>query len=677
MKDWSPETSVVVVEGEKSADALMQVGIPAVGTVTGAKVTPGPEALQALTGRDVVLWPDNDLPGREHMARIAERLRGVARSVRRFTWEDAPEKADAYDYLQEHSDAAALGAALAAAPPWEPASDGPLRPVIRTDGRFLRDITADAVAALVAANTPEPFIFRRGSALVRLRDGQAEPLHAAALGGILERVADFVKGEAGTPSRVGQPVVLDITTQPDLPLPELRGVCGVPVVLPGGRVLAQAGYDPDSGLYLDLRDLQDVRHDMSLADARCLLLDELLRDFPFDSDASRAHAVALLLQPFVRPMIAGPTPLYLIEAPARGTGKGLLADLVAVVSRGAPAHAMALPRDDDETEKRITSTLLAGYPLIILDNVTVLRAAPLAVVLTTTLWRGRRLGQSEIVSAPNTATWVATGNNPQLSDELTRRAVSIRLDAGVEAPEERTGWHHPDLLGWAESHRKDLVSACLAIVRHWLDAGCPEPSGVPTLGRFESWRAVMGGILQAVGIPGFLENRAGLRNRADASSQEWATFCAAWWEAHGSRPVTAGDLLAVAKDRGLLLDVWAGRSALGGQQRLGHALADRRDRVFGTFRVRAVGPARSGGAAYVLEQYQSAGGASKTLRTPQTPRGVPSDASEDAGFSASDPPKPRGDEPKPRGGSGTEAGVCRVFGVSGPGQPDAGGWEEV
>ena len=53
--------------------------------------------------------------------------------------------------------------------------------------------------------------------------------------------------------------------------------------------------------------------------------------------------------------------------------------------------------------------------------------------LTATQWRGRRLGKSEIVDVPNDATWVATGNNVELSDEIARRTIPIRLDPGVGA----------------------------------------------------------------------------------------------------------------------------------------------------------------------------------------------------------------------------------------------------
>ena len=114
-------------------------------------------------------------------------------------------------------------------------------------------------------------------------------------------------------------------------------------------------------------------------------------------------------------------------------------------------------------------------------------------MLTTTQWRGRRLGKSEIVEVPNDATWVATGNNVELSDELARRTVPIRLDPGVERPEQRTGFAHPELLSWVRAHRATLVSACLSIIQAWIHAGCPDGNATP--GSYESWARIMGGVL--------------------------------------------------------------------------------------------------------------------------------------------------------------------------------------
>jgi hypothetical protein len=87
-----------------------------------------------------------------------------------------------------------------------------------------------------------------------------------------------------------------------------------------------------------------VQANFSVAAAQQWLLEELLGDFPFVDTAGPAHTLAALFERFVRPLICGPTPLYLIDAPAQGTGKGLLADVVSRVVMGVSAPVMALTR---------------------------------------------------------------------------------------------------------------------------------------------------------------------------------------------------------------------------------------------------------------------------------------------------------------------------------------------
>lgn len=98
VKDIPPGADIYITEGEKAADALRERGLFALGTVTAATGTPGPGSLSVVQGRDVILWPDFDDVGQAHMNRIAERLRGVAASVRFARWGEQ-KKDDAADYF--------------------------------------------------------------------------------------------------------------------------------------------------------------------------------------------------------------------------------------------------------------------------------------------------------------------------------------------------------------------------------------------------------------------------------------------------------------------------------------------------------------------------------------------------------------------------------------------------
>lgn len=124
---------VVLVEGEKAAEAVRAAHHAGVATVCGAAVTPDAAVLEPLRGRDVILWPDADEPGRDHMARIAERLRGVACSLRWIAPRpDADCGEDAADLTTETIRAMVANAAAwsesAAAPPAErePSTDAEL-----------------------------------------------------------------------------------------------------------------------------------------------------------------------------------------------------------------------------------------------------------------------------------------------------------------------------------------------------------------------------------------------------------------------------------------------------------------------------------------------------------------------------------------------------------------------
>lgn len=93
-----PDSTVVITEGERAADAVRDAGYVAAGTVCGASSTPGEAVLGLFRDRHVVLWPDNDPVGMAHMSRISIRLEQLGvRSLRLVLWAGSPEHGDAAD----------------------------------------------------------------------------------------------------------------------------------------------------------------------------------------------------------------------------------------------------------------------------------------------------------------------------------------------------------------------------------------------------------------------------------------------------------------------------------------------------------------------------------------------------------------------------------------------------
>lgn len=182
---------------------------------------------------------------------------------------------------------------------------------ILISGRHMHDITTDALDALTQSNDPERFFCRAG-VLVRLREGGdrtwSEVLSPDATRGELDRAAWFVQFDRNglpKPARPPMDVVRDILTLPRLPFPELRGISHSPVLTEHG-ILASDGYDRSSGLYLSLGGLDGLLHDMSLDEAKSIILGELLGDFPFvdasPSPCSCSHSCDRPL--LVRPLSA-------------------------------------------------------------------------------------------------------------------------------------------------------------------------------------------------------------------------------------------------------------------------------------------------------------------------------------------------------------------------------------
>lgn len=96
---------VILVEGEKCADtlnaALKAAGVAAVATCNnGGAGHWGAEQSKWLTGAKVLLLPDNDEPGRNHVDNAARFLKGLAVCTKCVDLPDLPEKGDIADWLK-------------------------------------------------------------------------------------------------------------------------------------------------------------------------------------------------------------------------------------------------------------------------------------------------------------------------------------------------------------------------------------------------------------------------------------------------------------------------------------------------------------------------------------------------------------------------------------------------
>ena len=117
-----PMEFVFLVEGEKDADRLCAGGLVATCSPMGAGKWRD-EYAKALTGRNVVIIPDNDDPGRSHAQAQTRSLRGKAATVKMITLSGLPEKGDVSDWLSLGGTIETLRAMVEATPEWKPEAE--------------------------------------------------------------------------------------------------------------------------------------------------------------------------------------------------------------------------------------------------------------------------------------------------------------------------------------------------------------------------------------------------------------------------------------------------------------------------------------------------------------------------------------------------------------------------
>jgi hypothetical protein len=117
------------------------------------------------------------------------------------------------------------------------------------------------------------------------------------------------------------------------------------------------------------------------------------------------------------------------------------------------------------------------------------------------------------------------------------------------------------------------MGAALTLVQAWVAAG--RPKGEATLGKFETWAQVIGGILQVAEVPGFLVREDDGYESADPETSPFSEFVAIWAEKFGDQEITAGQLLPFAEK----LNLGSG-SPQSQCIRLGKLLAEQRGQSF-------------------------------------------------------------------------------------------------
>lgn len=555
--EW-PEAgdSVFVVEGCKDAAALRDWALRnnVLCKVIGLATCEMNKKYAVLFDQcDVVFIPDLDSGGEVGSNKSASRVRGKARTVRiaRLPGEFRQKDGDGIREVLAKADGdEGLSAAIKEAKIWAPeqlenslSGNTDIKPKIYCshDEKATNDL-------IIAELAKDQTIFQRGGSLVRIihesavapgikRPATAPSIQQTPEASVREAISANVtlldrRADEIVQIRVPHHVSKAIHSRGEWPgVSKLEAVVTYPVLRADGSVAKEPGYDSATGLYLHIpRNMLVMPESPTLAHAQLAirLLSDLVSDFPFEKPAHRSAWLAYILTPLARFAFNGPTPLFMVDANTRGSGKTLISETGSQIVTGSDFARLAPCRDDDEMRKRITAIAMRGDPLILLDNVVGELGTPsLDAALTSTAWTDRILGQTSQVTIPLYATWVATGNNIILAADTTRRVCHIRLSSSEERPEERTGFQHADILAYVRSNRSTLLSAAMTILTAYYKAGRPAQAMKPW-GSFEGWSNIVRAALIWAGEPDPGETRDELAAISDTGTSLLNDLITGW-----------------------------------------------------------------------------------------------------------------------------------------------------
>ena len=177
-----------------------------------------------------------------------------------------------------------------------------------------------------------------------------------------------------------------------------------------------------------------------------------------------AALVACLLTGMSHPVLPE-KPVFCVKAPQRGSGKTTLVNMIVrpITRRSAVAASWSV--NEEERRKAFFAVAREGHGILMIDNIprgTVIRDATIERFATSAEVRDRVLGESR-TEAVRSPVVVLTGNALQMGGDSGSRTLTIELTADRPDPENRE-FKHPDILGWCDRNRAQILKAALTIL---------------------------------------------------------------------------------------------------------------------------------------------------------------------------------------------------------------------
>lgn len=368
----------------------------------------------------------------------------------------------------------------------------------------------------------------------------------------------------------------------------LTGLAHQPFFDDQGALVTRPGYHAATGR-LGVFDANAFRFGdftREAAEQALALLNGLLDEFAFETEADRAATLSAMLTGAVRPSLRT-APASHIRAPEYGSGKSYLADLIALFAGPSGAMKVSYPSDAAEATKAMLAVLLGGPASVCFDDMTH-DWNPHGVVnraLTSETITDRVLGVSQVATVSTRTLFLGTGNNVGPAGDLLRRVVTIRMDHGEARPAEKAYKGNP--VRDVRHNRGLYVASALTIIGAWRAAGSPR-TDCKALAGFDDWSDACRQPLLWLGLPD--PATAVFEAMAADETRDWtAALFEAWFRLFGDRPTTVRKAIKGANET--LRDAFDDCGLLDGEKvnarRLGWFLKRAQNRLAGGYRLEA------------------------------------------------------------------------------------------
>lgn len=466
LSDWINSTFVCIVEGEKDADTLNDLGIPATTNCGGADKW-RPEYAEKFQGKNVVIIRDNDESGEKHADRVARELKDSAKRIVVICPSKLP-KGDVTDWIQKEGGT----------------TEKLIEIIQRAPALNLAEL--EGIDPLVtAAKEANRFDFSNFTESKEQIGAQTKTVrHPRQINAIIE---DIHKRFMGFPRRVGGSKFMFDHDRESHKIVHIHAADELFAWIGrkskrkvawaiGDAMVTKAeifkGLAAEAHTYEAVSNVPDWPRRDDVYYAHPPLPDpspgfhyfhDLVEFFNPASDAYRTMLKAFICAPLW--YINGiPRPGWIIDSEdGAGTGKTTLVELVAKLYMGSPirTNKQELKTNVTEIIKRLVSTEGRLSRILLADNITGdFHCAELSDFMTAESISGKApYGRGEEIR-PNNLTYVITANSATVDNDLSDRCFFIK----VCKPKRSGNWKR-EVLEYIEKYRYNIIADIMGMLQ--------------------------------------------------------------------------------------------------------------------------------------------------------------------------------------------------------------------